>query len=153
MALLELKIPPIIVVGLVALGMWIVTLYFPPLMFPFHTAAKVGIGIFSVGAVTAVLGMWEFIKVKTTMDPRYPDKASQLVVAGIYQLSRNPMYLGFLLMLAGWVFYLNNIIALLWLPIFVLFMNRFQIQPEERYMAQKFGQQFVNYAAKVRRWI
>lgn len=153
MAFLELKIPPVIVVGMAVLGMWGVAQCWPQMSFSFMGVQIVGISLFAVGALFAALGLLEFIKAKTTADPRYPDKASQLVITGVYRFSRNPMYFGLFLIQASWAFYLGNIVALLLLPIFVVFMNRFQIQPEERYMAQKFGQEYTSYTSKVRRWI
>jgi protein-S-isoprenylcysteine O-methyltransferase Ste14 len=80
-----------------------------------------------------------------------PQQSSSLVATGIYRFSRNPMYPGFLLALLGWSVYLANWIAALLLPVFVVYMNRFQIQPEGRALLQKFGAQFSEYAAAVRR--
>ncbi len=105
------------------------------------------------GISLALLGVLEFRKSSTTVDPRFPDKSSQLVTTGVYRISRNPMYLGFLVILLGWSLYLVNYIALLLLPAFVAYMTHFQIKPEERVMAQKFSGQFSGYTARVRRWI
>lgn len=63
------------------------------------------------------------------------------------------MYLGFLLMLVGWGVYLSNLAALLLVPSFIVYMNRFQIMPEERALAAKFGAQYVAYMQEVRRWL
>lgn len=150
---LELKIPPALLVIGVAAGMWVVALLFPQLNVPFTGSPGMATVIASIGIAAAVLAVLEFRKVDTTVDPRYPDKSSQLVVSGIFRLSRNPMYLGFLLILFGWAWYLMSVLAFLWLPLFVVYMNRFQIQPEERYMMEKFGHEFELYAARVRRWV
>ena len=83
------------------------------------------------------------------------DEAGLLVRAGragIYRLTRNPMYLGFLWILPGWGIFLSNAPAFLVLPGFALSMNRFQIEPEERALTRLFGQAFVAYATQVRRW-
>lgn len=72
---------------------------------------------------------------------------------GVYCFSRNPMYLGFLLALAGWIVYLSNVLAALLLPAFVAYMNRFQIKPEERALLTKFGPSFAHYMAAVPRWL
>jgi protein-S-isoprenylcysteine O-methyltransferase Ste14 len=82
-----------------------------------------------------------------------PDSASSLVVSGIYKYTRNPMYLGFLLVLLGWAAFLSNLAALALLPAFVAYMNRFQIRPEERVLASLFPNDYPAYRAKVRRWI
>ncbi len=63
------------------------------------------------------------------------------------------MYLGFLLVLVAWAVYLSNVVALLLVPTFVLYMNRFQIKPEERALAAKFGTQYTAYMHRVRRWL
>ena len=106
-----------------------------------------------LGAIISLLGVIEFKKANTTVDPRIPGQTSHLVVSGIYRLSRNPMYVGFLLMLLAWAIYLSEGTSYLFLPLFVVYMNRFQISPEERFMKLKFGDDFSNYMIKVRRWI
>jgi len=74
-------------------------------------------------------------------------------VSGVYRLTRNPMYLGFLLVLLGWAIFLSNALAFLLLPAFIFYMNRFQIEPEEKALTSLFGQQFVAYTSRVRRWL
>jgi protein-S-isoprenylcysteine O-methyltransferase Ste14 len=76
-----------------------------------------------------------------------------LVTHGVYRISRNPMYLGFLLFLIGTGFFVANISALLLIMIFVLYMNRFQIEPEEKHLENSFGQTYIDYKTRVRRWI
>ena len=63
------------------------------------------------------------------------------------------MYVGMLLMLVGWGIYLGNIASFLMLPVFILYMNRFQIMPEETFMAEKFGLAYQQYKKSVRRWL
>jgi len=63
------------------------------------------------------------------------------------------MYFGFLLVLIAWGVFLGNLASLLPLPAFVVYMNRFQIIPEERHMREKFGEAYRHYEAKVRRWV
>jgi len=63
------------------------------------------------------------------------------------------MYLGFLLILCGWAIFLSNVLVFLFLPIFIFYMNHFQIQAEERALIERFGEMFTEYAARVRRWI
>jgi protein-S-isoprenylcysteine O-methyltransferase Ste14 len=75
------------------------------------------------------------------------------VTSGIYGFTRNPMYLGMLFVLIGWALYLGNALALLLLPVFIFYMNRFQIEPEERVLTTLFGPEFLEYASRVRRWI
>ena len=99
------------------------------------------------------MGFASFRRAKTTVNPMKPDSASSLVVSGIYDLTRNPMYLGFLVILVGWAFFLSNALGFIFLPLFVLYMNRFQIEPEERALASVFGEAFASYRSRVRRWL
>ena len=84
---------------------------------------------------------------------RLSDFASNMVTSGIYRFSRNPMYLGFFLALAGWATYLSHLLAFALLPLFVLYINRFQILPEERALSDKFPQEYTAYKGSVRRWL
>jgi len=79
--------------------------------------------------------------------------SSELVVSGVYRHTRNPMYLGLLLGLLGWGVYLANAFALLLAPLFIPCMNRFQILPEERALQQAYGERFLDYCRRVRRWL
>jgi protein-S-isoprenylcysteine O-methyltransferase Ste14 len=99
------------------------------------------------------LAMLSFWKVHTTVNPMKPSSTSSLVTSGIYHFTRNPMYLGLLFILIGWALYLANVLAFLFLPAFILYMNRFQIEPEERALTALFGQEFFEYASRVRRWL
>jgi protein-S-isoprenylcysteine O-methyltransferase Ste14 len=68
-------------------------------------------------------------------------------------VSRSPIYLGFLLILVAWAIFLSNILVFLLLPAFAVFINRFQIEPEERALTAMFGQKFVVYKSRVRKWL
>jgi len=93
-----------------------------------------------------------FRKAKTTVNPVKPH-ASSLVTSGVYAISRNPMYLGGFTMLLGWTIFLSNPLAFLFLPLYVLYLNRFQIAPEERVLTSLFGETYVAYQARARRWL
>ncbi|MBA5763011.1 isoprenylcysteine carboxylmethyltransferase family protein [Vibrio sp. 404] len=106
-----------------------------------------------LSGVIGVAGVNEFRKAKTTVNPVKVDSASTVVDSGIFAYSRNPMYLALLILLVGIGYWQQNIICLL-LPIgFVLYMNRFQIAPEERALEALFGVQYIDYKNRVRRWI
>ena len=98
-------------------------------------------------------GLREFVRAHTTVNPMAPTRARRLVTSGVFSRTRNPMYLGMLLVLAGWGVWLGNAVAWLGLPLFVAVLNVLQIRPEERAMRQRFGAEFERYAARVRRWI
>jgi len=150
---LELKVPPIIQMVITAGFMWILAVLLPTMSIARFASALVALVLASIGVAVAILGVQAFLAADTTIDPRIPNQSSSLVTKGVYSISRNPMYLGFLLMLVGWGVFLFNIMSFLLLPLFVMYMNRFQITPEERYMRKKFGQEYSQYAAAVRRWV
>ena len=150
---LELKVPPVIQVAISAGLMWIVTILLPELHIALSASSLIALILTSIGVGVALFGVWAFRSANTTVDPRIPDQSSSHVTDGVYGISRNPMYLGFLLMLLGWGVFLCNIAVFLVLPFFVMYMNRFQIRPEERYMREKFGHAYRQYEAAVRRWV
>ena len=82
-----------------------------------------------------------------------PENTQILVTTGMYRFSRNPMYLGLLLLLTGWSIYLGAVSAILLLPLFVLVLTKMQIQPEEIILEELFGQSYIEYKLKVHRWI
>ena len=95
----------------------------------------------------------EFRRRDTTINPYKIDAASTLVTSGVYRWTRNPMYLGLLLVLFGVVAYSQDVLALLAPAAFIVTLNRLQIRPEERAMLQTFGEAYTAYEARTRRWI
>jgi len=150
---LELKVPPVVVVLLAGGSMWLIAWFTPAWRFvlPGRLVLTAAAGV--IGLAIAGSGLWSFRKADTTVNPMKPESSSALVVSGIYRWTRNPMYLGFLWILLGWGIYLSNVPAYLVLPGFVLYMNRFQIEPEERALMGRFGRAFAEYRAHVRKWI
>jgi protein-S-isoprenylcysteine O-methyltransferase Ste14 len=141
-------------VGVIAAAlMWFASLAAPSLDFRFPARSVSSVGLALIGVLTCLAGVGSFRRAKTTVNPMKPDAASSLVVSGIYRYTRNPMYLGFLLILLGWAAFLANLLALLLLPAYVLYMNRFQISPEERALASLFPQDYAEYRGRVRRWL
>lgn len=153
MHVLELKVPPVGVVLVMAALMWFAVGAVPAFGFVFPVRDFVAVIFAGAGVATGAMGIASFVRAKTTVNPMKPDSASSLVVSGFYARSRNPMYLGLLLILVGWAWYLSNVLAFLLLPAFILYMNRFQIEPEERALASLFGQEFAAYKSRVRRWL
>ena len=94
-----------------------------------------------------------FKKHKTTINPIKIETASSLVVSGIFNYSRNPMYLGMALILLGLSLKFNLIGGLIFTALFILFITNFQIKPEEKAMQKIFGEEFLSYKNKVRRWL
>jgi protein-S-isoprenylcysteine O-methyltransferase Ste14 len=151
MHMLELKILPAVIGAVTAMGMWLVSRALPTFSFLPLRVVAVGMGLTGVAITgSAMLSFW---RAHTTTNPMKPSSASFLVASGIYGFTRNPMYLGPFFVLVGWALYLGNALGFLFLPAFVLYMNRFQIEPEERALTTRFGQEFVAYTFRVRRWI
>lgn len=151
---LELKVPPVAQVIVTAAAMaGVSTKVAPALKFSLKGSAALAMGLGTIGLGSAILGVTQFKKAQTTPNPQALEKVSSLVTSGVYQYSRNPMYVGLVLILFSWALYLSHFLAFLLLPIFILYMIRFQIQPEERMLAQKFGKAYQVYKAKVRRWV
>lgn len=151
--MLELKIPPVVVVILTAVLMWLMARAMPGYGFVIPGDWLLAQIVAAAGVVVAAWGVAAFRRAGTTVNPMKPESSSRLVVTGIYAMTRNPMYLGALLVLLAWAISLAHPAAFLFLPLFVLYMNRFQIKPEERTLASRFGQTFTAYASRVRRWI
>ena len=150
---LELKIPPVAQVIITAAAMYGVSKIIPSLRFSVKGSTGLAIGLGVIGLSSGIMGVVQFRKAQTTPNPQALEKVSSLVTSGIYQYSRNPMYLGLVLLLLGWALYLSHFLAFVLLPLFMLSMTRLQIQPEERMMSQKFGKDYQAYLTQVRRWI
>lgn len=150
---LEHRIPPPLVMLLTAFAMWQFARLLPRVEVD-DTVRLVLAGLFLTDALfCALAGVYCFRRAHTTVDPLHPDKASRLVTGGIYRVSRNPMYLGFALLLLAWAVFLASPWMLLGVPAFMLYIGRFQIQPEEWALESLFGQEFRDYRAQVRRWL
>jgi len=151
--ILDLRIPPLALVMIVALFMWLGATHTPGLGFRVPFQSMIALSLLSLGVLVCVVGVLQFKKAKTTVNPTKPQASSSLVTTGIYRRSRNPMYLGFLLILAAWAAFTACTISLLGLPAFVAYMNQFQIKPEERALTALFDKDFRDYCSNVRRWI
>jgi protein-S-isoprenylcysteine O-methyltransferase Ste14 len=107
----------------------------------------------AAGVAVAAAGVISFNRVGTTLSPMAPKTATSLVSTGIYSITRNPMYLGWLVLVAGWAVYLSSWMAMLGPLAFWLYITRFQILPEEKALAMLFGSSFTEYTSRVRRWL
>lgn len=150
---LELRVPPVAVTAVTAALMWGIARHTPHLAV--RASGRVGIAtaLAGVGAGVALAGVAGFRRARTTVNPVRPEAASALVTSGVYRVSRNPMYAGFLLALAGWAVALGHPLATVGVPVFAGYLTRFQIVPEERALRAEFGPAFDAYARRVRRWL
>lgn len=153
MKTLETKIPPPLVALVGAGAMWALARLGPVLAFEttwrFASAGILGL----IGISSAFLGAREFRRAQTTINPVQPEAASRIVSSGVYGHTRNPMYVGLVAGLLSWGVYLAAPWALLVPVAFALYITRFQIVPEERALLEKFGREYADYRAEVRRWL
>ncbi len=150
---LELRIPPLALAVLAGGFAWLGARTFPALSRTPPARAWLAAALGLLGLACCGLGVAAFRRARTTVNPLAPNTATTLVVSGIYRITRNPMYLGFLFLLLSELAWLANPVALLPAPAFVLWLNRFQIVPEERALRDAFGVEFVDYSALVPRWL
>ena len=115
--------------------------------------AEVGIRLAQLSAVIALVAFASFYIARTTINPLDPSRASALVTGGIFRITRNPMYLSLLLLLVAYAIRLGSWVEWLGPVLFAAYVTRFQIIPEERILAAKFGAAFLAYKSRTRRWI
>lgn len=150
---LELKIPPPLVWLVFAAAMFGVAHVAPGYSYALPARVVLALSLGTFGVAVTLTGVAAFRSKNTTVNPLTPSASSSVVSSGIYRISRNPMYLGLFLALAGWAVYLSNAVAALLLPVFLAYMTRYQIKPEERALRAKFGPEFEQYMERVRRWV
>ena len=152
---LEHRIPPPVVGAVVAAGMWVLVRKLGLLPLPDVGLKPLLTGLLAaVGLAFDLAGLRAFLARRTTVNPLRPERASSLVTEGVYRISRNPMYIGMVFLLLAWGLYLADAGALLLGPLaYVLYLNRFQIAPEERVLLGLFGDQYRAYMGRVRRWL
>lgn len=150
---LEHKIPPPVVGALVGLAMWLVAPLGPQLELGTNTRHVVAAALFAVALAFDLAGLLAFRASKTTINPLVPERASKLVTGGVYRITRNPMYVGLCFILLAWAVYLAAGLPFLGPLVYVLYITRFQILPEERVLRRLFGEPYVQYTSRVRRWL
>jgi protein-S-isoprenylcysteine O-methyltransferase Ste14 len=153
MQALELKVPPPAVAVLIAAGMWLIADLPPMVVLPQFLRTLTALPLAVAGVAMTIAGALSFRRARTTINPMQPQAAAALVRSGVYRLSRNPMYLGLLLVLLAWTAFLSTLWAALGPLVYVLYINRFQIAPEERILSAKFGASYAEYKANVRQWL
>ena len=152
MKALELKFPPAVVL-LFCLGLaytlshFFIVIAMPSMGFALHWY------ISASGVLVALAGIVAFRKAKTTLNPTTPEKSSYLVSGGIFRVTRNPMYLGMQLIIIAAIFKFGNYYGFIAAVFFNLYITQFQIKPEERIIERIFGDEYLHYKKKVRRWL
>ena len=113
----------------------------------------ISILILLIGMLILINPIFKFTKSKTTIDPIKFKKVNKLITTGIYKYSRNPMYLGLLMIVTSTSLFYLNIFTITTPFIFYFWINRFQIKREEIFLTEKFGKEYLLYKTKTRRWI
>ncbi|MGE8411437.1 MAG: methyltransferase family protein [Pseudomonas sp.] len=150
---LENRIPPPAITLAWGVLMGLVARWTPGLELDQELRLALALALVCAGVSVALAGVVAFRRARTTINPLKPGSASALVTSGIYRVTRNPMYVGFALCLLAWGLYLASPLALLGVPGLVLYLNRWQIIPEERALELLFGDDFRGYRQRVRRWL
>ena len=141
--------PPIVTI------VFLFVIFFTKDLFRFSVTLPSSIGfiIIFAGLMIIFIAARQFKAVNTTINPIKPHNASVLVSKGIFSYSRNPMYLGMLLIIIGFSIIHNLMAVLVIMPLWVIYITNFQIIPEEEAMEILFKEDFLNYCKKTRRWI
>ena len=147
----KLKIPPPILVIILITSIYFSSDKLDLISIPYRTLFS--IVILSIGILVIINPVVKFIKSKTTVNPVEFKNVEKLVTSGIYKYSRNPMYLGMIMIIISSTIYYLNFYSLLTPFIFYFWINRFQIKREEVFLEEKFGQEYLSYKTKTRRWI
>lgn len=155
LAPLETRVPPPVLALAAGVAMWLLdrALPLPRVGGDLRTAAT-ALAVVLAAAGFALVGdsMRRFVRSRTTIHPMHPDQASRLVIDGAYRWTRNPMYLGLLLVLLGWAAWLGSSAPLAVVPVWAGLLTRLQIVPEERALLDKFGGDYAAYRDRVGRW-
>lgn len=154
MSSLELKIPPPVVLFACAILAWGIARIVPgPALLPAGLRVGIALALALPGMGLGIGGVLAFRRAGTTISPHAPAATRAVVRAGPYRFTRNPMYLGLACLLTGVCAWLGHPTALLAVVVFVAYITRFQIRPEERALEEKFGDSFRTYRNAVRRWL
>jgi protein-S-isoprenylcysteine O-methyltransferase Ste14 len=153
MSFLEHKVPPPVVALLCAAAMWYVAAHTPAVQLPGAIRVAAAVLVSAVGITVMLAGVVSFRRAETTVNPLKPETATALVTSGVYRYTRNPMYLGMLVVLLAWAMFLSAPATLVGIVMFWLYIERFQIRPEEKALVALFGSAFTDYTSRARRWL
>ncbi len=146
-------ISPPVAFAVAALAMWWTGRSVEFGSYSFGYQAPAGIGLILLGLGIVAVSIRSFVVAGTTPNPMQPKNATHLVTSGAYALSRNPMYVGDAVMLAGIAAWMGSVLNIVFIAAFVGYIDRFQIAAEEEALAEIFGNRYVAYRGKVRRWL
>ena len=147
----NVKIPPPVLTLLLIIAAFLLA-RFVRLPFAVPTLVEyIGFALVVLGFLLGLGAVLAFRRAHTTLDPYHP--VSSIVTSGIYGFSRNPIYLGFLLMVIGIPLNAGTYWGIILAPIFILLCNKLVIEHEEAYLEKRFGETYTSYKSSVRRWL
>ncbi len=143
--------PPVIVLAAILVA--VALHYLWPVTLPTHAhlAPSFGVALIVIALALFVWAVPQFFKVGTSIPPHRPSIA--LVHTGPYRLTRNPIYLSFMLLHLGLAIWINSLWVLLAIIPTALLLHHGVILREERYLERKLGQPYIDYKQSVRRWL
>jgi len=150
---MKLIIPPPVQAIICAGLMWLIADQFAEFSFTSAIQQPLAIFICIIGIGIDLVSVGLFARNKTTVSPFSPNKTEALVTSGLYQYTRNPMYLGMACILTGLGVWLGNFASFAMIPCFIWYITQLQIIPEEEILLEKFGEEYGEYMLRVRRWI
>ena len=146
-----LKIPPPLLVLILVISNYFSSKKIDLIFLPYQKL--ISFILLFIGILILINPILKFIKSRTTIDPIKFKKVNKLITTGIYKYSRNPMYLGLLLIVISTTIFYLNIFSITTPILFYFWINKFQIKREEIFLTEKFGKEYLLYKAKTRRWI
>lgn len=153
MASLELSVPPPVVAAMALPPMWLLARLLPPVEAPAGSRVALALCIAAIGLAFSIAGALAFRRAGTTVNPMRPERATTLVTTGVYRITRNPMYVGLMFALLAWAVFLASPLSLAGPVLFIAYIDRFQIKPEEAILTAKFGSVYEQYKSTARRWL
>lgn len=150
---MKLKIPPPVYALIFLFVMWFGAERLPLIQWRSPIFPVLSIIFLTLGIILDASSVFRFIVNRTTINPVKPQNSKKLITNGLYAYTRNPMYLGLLMILAGYACYLSSLIAFLLLPVFMWVLTIMQIKPEEKILEKLFKDEYLQYKKKVRRWL
>lgn len=150
---LKQKVPPLILAVIFTVLMFLTARIAIELNVEFRFKFEAFVLLTLIGLAVAIAGVVSFRRHETTVNPLDTENVSSLVTSGIFRYSRNPMYVGMLMGLAGYCLFTGNPLNIIFLVLFVWYMNKFQILPEEKILTKVFGDGYIGYQKRVRRWL
>ena len=146
-----IKIPPPLIVLTLIISIYFSSKKIDLINIPLQL--EISFFILSLGTLVFINPVLKFIKSKTTINPIQFEETNRLVTSGIFKYSRNPMYLGMLMIIISTSIFYLNIYSILTPFLFVFWINKFQIKREEIFLTEKFGKEYLSYKNKTRRWL